>query len=171
MKDPIRASAWHHRRIMRMDKLKWETTLKWHRNKNNSSATFSYLNNLGKCLFPKLLTKHLRHDCSCPVRLKPSYIVSRTCYHFLIYMYTGELELYRDQPYQVVSGDHSDRWAEAMQALCLLAIAVNRAWVFTASRSRQTSSMNGSNKLKDLKDMGSLWAIHTDPSSQKRKAK
>lgn len=126
-------------RIMWMDKLKWETTLKWHRNKNNSSVTFSYLNDLGKCLFPKLLTKHLRHDSSCPVRLKPSYIVSRTCYHFLIYMHTVELELYRDQPYQVVSGDHSDRWAEAMQALCLLAIAVNRAWVFTASRSGKTS--------------------------------
>lgn len=61
---------------------------------------FSYLDDLGKCLFPKLLTEHLRHDNPSSVGLKPS----KTCYHFLIEMYTGELELDRDEPLQVVSG-------------------------------------------------------------------
>lgn len=50
----------------------------------------SYLDDFGNCLFPELLSKHLRHDSSLLLQAQPSYISSITCYRFLICMFTGE---------------------------------------------------------------------------------
>lgn len=125
-------------RMMWMDKQQ-EITLKW---QYNSSAPLSYLNDLGKCLFPELLAKHLRHDS--PVPLKPFYIFSKSCYHFLICICTEILELYWDLSWLWTGTTKSGK-----QKPCRLDVK----WT-SLSIEHKVSQAAGQNRYP-------LWMVHT----------